>query len=76
MKKITCQAMGGICDADITGETADELMANGKQHVHDAAEGGDETHKEVAERMKAMSTEDHDKWAEDFTSKFDGLEDA
>lgn len=76
MKKITCKYMGGSCDTEVTGETADELMTNGKQHVHDAADGGDEAHKEVVERMKALSAEDHDKWAEDFTSKFDGLEDA
>ena len=76
MKKTTCKAMGGVCDAEITGETADELMANGKQHVHDAADGGDEAHKEVVERIKALSKEDHDKWAEDFASKFDTLEDA
>lgn len=76
MKKTTCSAMGGVCDAEITGETADELMANGKQHVNDAAEGGDEDHKTVVERMKALSKEDHDKWADDFTKNFDNLEDA
>lgn len=76
MKKIICKAMGGVCDTEITGETADELMANGKQHVHDAADGGDEAHKEVIERMKSMSKEGHDKWAEDFTNKFETLEDA
>jgi len=76
MKKTTCQAMGGSCEAEITGETADELMANGKQHVHDQAEGGDEAHKGVVEKMKALSTEEHDKWAKEFTDNFDSLEDA
>lgn len=76
MKKITCKEMGGVCDTAITGETAEELMKNGKQHVHDVAEGGDEDHKAVVERMKAISEEDYAKWSEDMVQKFDTLEDA
>lgn len=76
MKKITCKEMGGTCDAEIHGETAEEMMENGKQHVHDAAESGDEAHKEVVERMKQLSEEDHKKWVDEFTQKFDSLEDA
>lgn len=76
MKKMTCSAMGGTCDMEITGETADELMKNGKQHVHDQADAGDEAHKGVVEKMKALSPEEHGKWAEDMKAKFDGLEDA
>ena len=68
--------MGGDCDAVITGETADELMANGKKHVHDLAESGDEVHKGTIERMGQLSEEDHKKWADDFTAKFDSLEEA
>lgn len=76
MKKTTCKAMGGSCEAEIQGETADELMANGKKHVHDAAEGGDENHKSVVEKMKGLNEEDHKKWADDFANNFDALEDA
>ena len=76
MKKITCREMGGDCDAVITGETAEELMANGKKHVHDLAESGDEVHKGVVEKMGQLSEEDHKKWAEDFAAKFDSLEEA
>jgi len=68
--------MGGSCDAEIHGENAQELMANGKKHVHDAADAGDEDHKGVVEKMMQLSEEDHKKWADDFTSNFDGLEDA
>ena len=72
MKKTTCKDMGGACDAEILGETAEEMMNNGKQHVHDA---GDDDHKSVMERMEQLSEEDHKKWAEDFTHNFDSLED-
>ena len=76
MKKITCREMGGDCDAVVTGETAEELMTNGKKHVHDLAESGDDAHKGVVERMKQLSEEDHKKWADDFTAKFDSLKEA
>jgi len=68
--------MGGVCDAEIRGETAEELMTNGKKHVHDAADAGDQDHKSVVERMTQMSEEDRKKWAEEFTNKFDALEEA
>jgi len=76
MKKTTCKAMGGTCDEAIHGETAEELMANGKRHVHDAADAGDQDHKSVVERMTQLSEEDHKKWADDFTATFADLEDA
>jgi len=76
MKKITCKAMGGSCDAVIKGETAEEMMKNGKQHVHDSADAGDKNHQAMIVKMKAMSDEDYKKWAADFTSKFDTLEQA
>ena len=68
--------MGGVCDEEIRGETAEELLANGKQHVHDAAETGDEDHKSVIQKMEQMSEEDRKKWAEELTNNFDALEEA
>lgn len=76
MKKTTCSALGGSCDAEITGENAEEIAANGKQHVHDQAEAGDAGHLEIIEKMKGLSEEDHAKWMEDLQGKFEGLEDA
>ena len=71
MKKITCREMGGDCDAVVTGETAEELMTNGKKHVHDLAESGDDAHKGVVERRKQLSEEDNKKWADEFTAKLE-----
>jgi len=67
--------MGGVCEEEIQGETAEELMAKGKQHVHDAADAGDEDHKSVVERMEQLSEEDRKKWAEELTNNFGTLED-
>ena len=73
MKKMTCRQMGGACDTEITGATADELHENGKKHVHEAQ---DEGHKAIVEKMKAMSDEDYKAWKTDFDSKFEALPEA
>ena len=73
MKKITCKDMGGSCEAEIQGATAEEMIDAGKKHVHDAM---DEDHKAVVEKMKAMPEEEGVKWREDFAKNFDNLQDA
>jgi len=71
MKKMTCKNIGGMCGAEITGETPEEMMEAGKKHVHDAAEGGDEAHGELVEKMKNMSEEDFTTWQKGFKEKFE-----
>lgn len=68
MKKITCSEMGGepTCNAIITGETADEMVANGMTHLSEA-------HPELVEKMKENSDEDNQKWMMDFVAKFETL---
>lgn len=51
MKMMTCAQMGGMCDAEITGNTADEIMANGMKHLEEA-------HPEMAAQVKSASPED------------------
>jgi predicted small metal-binding protein len=67
--------MGGACGEEVHGENAEELMERGKQHVHDAADSGDEAHKEVVGRMEELSEEDYNKWRADFKENFDNLQD-
>lgn len=71
MKKMTCKEMGGVCDAEIQGETPEEMMENGKNHVH---EGTDEEHQEIVKQMEAMSEEGKAAWMEEFKGKFDAAE--
>ena len=68
---MTCKDMGGMCDAEITGETPEEMMENGKKHVHDTAEGGDATHGELVEKMKVMTPEEFKMWEDGFKVKFE-----
>ena len=73
MKKMTCREMGGACDAEIRGETADEMMENGKKHVHEAA---DDAHNETVKQMQNSTPEEMQAWMEDFHKKFEAAPDA
>ena len=63
--------MGGpaTCSAVITGNTPDEMVANGAKHV-------DAAHPEMADNMKTMSKEDNDKWMAGFKAKWASTPDA
>jgi predicted small metal-binding protein len=73
MKKMTCKEMGGVCEAEIKGETSDEMMKNGKDHVHNT---DDDAHKQMAEKMKTVSDEEMAKWKTKFEADFVALPDA
>ena len=68
---MTCSDMGGMCDAEISGETPEEMIESGKKHVHDAAEGGDTAHSELVEKMKAITPEEYKMWEDGFRAKYD-----
>ena len=65
--------MGGVCDAEIQGETSEELMQNGKNHVHGA---GDEAHNAIVKQMEASTPEEMAAWQKDFEAKFQAAPDA
>jgi predicted small metal-binding protein len=69
MKTMTCAQMGGPCEAVITGNTPDEMVANGMTHLTAA-------HPEMAESMKTMPKEGMDKWMADFHAKWDATPEA
>jgi predicted small metal-binding protein len=64
MKTMTCDQLGGPCDASMTAGSEHEMMTMGMQHVEEA-------HPEMAEKIKAMSKEETDAWATDFHSKWE-----
>jgi len=68
---MTCKDMGGVCEELIEGETADEMMKNGKEHVHGA---DDEAHKEVVKKMETITDEEMAEWKKGFEAKFDAAE--
>ena len=53
MKTMTCRQLGGPCDLEHRGETADEVIVAQDQHLKDAEAAGDTTHQEARDAMKA-----------------------
>jgi predicted small metal-binding protein len=52
MKTMTCQDLGGPCDLELRGETADEVIKAQDKHLKDAVASGDETHRAAHDAMK------------------------
>jgi predicted small metal-binding protein len=71
MKQMTCAQMGGPkdCDHMIMGNTPEEMVNNGTEHVKKA-------HPEMAKDMEKMTPEETKKWMDDFKIKFNAAEEA
>ena len=52
MKTMTCRALGGPCDLEHSGESADEVIKAQDRHLKDAVAAGDSTHDEALKAMK------------------------
>ena len=65
--------MGGVCEAEIQAETAEEMMEKGKKHVHEAQ---DEAHQALINEMKNASKEDMEAWEKGFKEKYEAAPDA
>jgi predicted secreted protein len=52
MKTMTCKELGGSCDAQHHGETADEVIKAQDRHLKEMVASGDEAHQSAAKEMK------------------------
>ncbi|MGI8608437.1 MAG: hypothetical protein ACR2MY_04300 [Candidatus Dormibacteria bacterium] len=52
MKTMTCKEMGGPCDAQLHGNSADEVIKAQDKHLKATVAGGDETHNDALGEMK------------------------
>ena len=52
MKTMTCRDLGGACDLELSGETADEVIKLQDKHLNDVVASGDATHEEALKQMK------------------------
>ena len=52
MKTMTCRQLGGACDLELTGSTADEVIKAQDRHLKELVARGDETHRSAAEQMR------------------------
>ncbi len=53
MKTMTCRQLGGPCDVELRGDTADDVIKVQDRHLRQAVRGGDVGHEPAHEQMKA-----------------------
>jgi hypothetical protein len=53
MKTMTCRQLGGPCDLEHHGETADDVIKAQDRHLKDAESTGDATHRQARDAMKS-----------------------
>jgi hypothetical protein len=52
MKTMTCRQLGGACDLELQGATADVVIKAQDKHLREAVAAGDSTHEEALKAMK------------------------
>ena len=52
MKTMTCRQLGGPCDLELRGATADEVIQAQDRHLKEAVAAGDSAHEPAREDMK------------------------
>jgi predicted small metal-binding protein len=52
MKVMTCQQLGGPCELELRGTTADEVIKAQDRHLQERVAEGDETHEGALKAMK------------------------
>ena len=52
MKTMTCRQLGGPCDLEHRGESADDVINAQDQHLKDQEQAGDAAHQPAREDMK------------------------
>jgi hypothetical protein len=51
-KTMTCEQLGGPCDLQLRGETADDVIKAQDKHLREAVAAGDSTHEPALKDMK------------------------
>jgi predicted small metal-binding protein len=71
MKKLTCSDLGGSCDAEITGDTFEEVGKKSYEHVMGQINSGDEAHTAVASKMANATPEEQKAMMAEYKKKYD-----
>lgn len=53
MKTMTCRQLGGPCDLELHGESADEVIVAQDKHLKEAVQGGDSAQEQANNDMRA-----------------------
>lgn len=71
MKKLACRDFGGTCDAEITGDSFEEMGRNSMNHVMEQIQSGDEAHKTAADNMRNASPKDQESMMAGYKRKYE-----
>ena len=52
MKTMTCHQLGGACDHELRGDSADEVIKAQDRHLKEAVDAGDTAHQKALSEMK------------------------
>lgn len=53
MKTMTCKQLGGPCGLELHGDSADDVIKQQEAHLKAMVAGGDDTHGDALDAMKA-----------------------
>ena len=70
MKKLTCRDLGGPCDAELTGDSFQEIGKKSYDHVMEQINAGDEAHKSAADTMRNASPEEQRAMMAEYEERF------
>ncbi len=70
MKKLTCKDLGGPCDAELTGNSFEEIGGRSHDHVMEQIARGDEAHRQAVEKMKSASPQEQMAMMAEFQKKY------
>jgi ABC-type transporter MlaC component len=71
MKKLTCRDLGGPCDAELVGESFEEIGKKSRDHVMEQMQKGDKAHLSAANNMRTATPEQQQAMMAEFKKKFE-----
>lgn len=63
MKTMTCRALGGACDLEHHGASADDVIKAQDRHLKDQEQAGDAQHQPARDAMKSRWRHPGSRWA-------------
>jgi len=75
MKTMTCSQLGGACEPELHGETADEVIKQQDAHLKEVVDAGDSAHGPALREMKGQCKHPISgmKWYKQVKADFAGL---
>ena len=73
MKKLLCKDLGGPCEAELVGDTFEEIGKASQVHVMEQIQKGDKEHQEAVNAWMSQSEDERQKKMQAFEDKFNNV---